>query len=149
MNKWHKVRQLTWRERWVLIQALIALPTLGLWLRWWSCRATLTRSGTDRFFLPSLESQSAGATAEALLRQGRSTARLVRLAATYGLYRAGCLPQSLVLRWLLRRQGIAGDLRIGVRKESGRFEAHAWVEHQGRVLNDGDDVCRRFAPLHI
>jgi hypothetical protein len=46
---------------------------------------------------------------------------------------------------LLRRRGIAGDLRIGVRKEAGRFEAHAWVELGGRVLNDNEDVGERFA----
>jgi hypothetical protein len=61
------------------------------------------------------------------------------------LYRATCLPRSLALWWLLRRRGIAADLRIGVRKEGGRFEAHAWTEWRGTVLNDGDDVGERFA----
>ncbi len=33
----------------------------------------------------------------------------------------------------------------GVRKEQGRFEAHAWVEREGVALNDGSDVNVRFA----
>ena len=55
--------------------------------------------------------------------------------------------QSLALWWLLRRQGIASDLRLGMRKDASRFEAHAWVEYLGRVLNDRNDVHRRFAPF--
>ena len=43
-------------------------------------------------------------------------------------FHTNCLEQSLVLWWLLRRRGIAADLRIGARKDSDRFEAHAWVE---------------------
>ena len=81
------------------------------------------------------------------LDRARATARLVQAAARYGLFRPTCLPQSLVLCWLLRRQGLAGELRIGVRPEPSRLEAHAWVEFQGRPLNDGADVARRFAPF--
>jgi hypothetical protein len=40
---------------------------------------------------------------------------------------------------------MATELRIGVRKSAGALEAHAWVEYQGLVLNDRDDVCQRFA----
>ena len=81
------------------------------------------------------------------LDRARATARLVQAAARYGLFRPTCLPQSLVLWWLLRRQGLAGELRIGVRPEPSRLEAHAWVEFQGQPLNDGADVARRFAPF--
>ena len=41
-----------------------------------------------------------------------------------------------MLWWLLRRRGIAAELRIGARKEFERFEAHAWVEVDSAVLND-------------
>jgi len=51
----------------------------------------------------------------------------------------------LTLWWLLGRQGIASELRIGVRKEQGRFEAHSWVEYEGVTLNDELDVGSRFA----
>jgi hypothetical protein len=49
------------------------------------------------------------------------------------------LIESLVLWWLLRRQGFDGDLRIGVRKHAGQLQAHAWVEHRGQALNDAGD----------
>lgn len=74
-----------------------------------------------------------------------AASRMVRAAARYSVFPTNCLNRSLVLWWLLSRQGIGGDLRIGVRKDAGRFEAHAWVEALGKVLIDGDDVRERFA----
>ncbi len=56
------------------------------------------------------------------------------IAASHGPYRATCLRQSLALWLLLRRRGIPAELRIGVRKEGGDLQAHAWVEHQGATL---------------
>lgn len=78
------------------------------------------------------------------LRESQRIARIVNAAARHGPYRANCLSRSLVASCLLRRRAIACDLRIGVRKEDGRFEAHAWIEHNGAVVNDGIDVRQRF-----
>jgi hypothetical protein len=75
----------------------------------------------------------------------RGVARVVDVAARRGPYGATCLPRSLTLWWLLRRRGIDPELRIGVRKGAGNFEAHAWVEFRGLVLNDSADVRERFA----
>ena len=72
---------------------------------------------------------------------------MIAAAARYGGVRANCLARSEALWWLLWRQGIASDLRIGVSKSHGDFAAHAWVEWKGRVLNDGADVHERFAAL--
>jgi hypothetical protein len=44
-----------------------------------------------------------------------------------------CLPESLVLLWLLSRRGIPSTLVIGAQTSPG-FEAHAWIEHAGRPL---------------
>jgi Transglutaminase-like superfamily len=75
------------------------------------------------------------------------TAQMVQLANRHGFYRASCLQQSLVLWGLLQNQGIESNLKIGVRKSSGKFEAHAWVEYQGYVLNDSQNVQQQFAPF--
>jgi len=55
-------------------------------------------------------------------------------------YESRCLLESLVLLWVLRRAGIPAELFLGVRTIMGPFEAHAWVEYDGRVLNDDDGV---------
>jgi hypothetical protein len=72
-------------------------------------------------------------------------ARLVSIAANHGPYRATCLRQSLALWWLLRRRRIPAELRIGVRKEQGELQAHAWVEHNGQALNDAQGLIASYA----
>ncbi|MGF1482329.1 MAG: lasso peptide biosynthesis B2 protein [Cyanophyceae cyanobacterium] len=72
-----------------------------------------------------------------------ATTRAVRIAARYSRGSA-CLSQSLVLWYLLRRQGIESELCIGVRRTE-QFQAHAWVEYEGMVLNDTPDVRIRYA----
>jgi hypothetical protein len=77
----------------------------------------------------------------------QSTARLVRIAAERGLYRARCLEQSLVLRWLLRKQGIEARILFGARKEDEQIQVHAWVEVNGVAVSDDEGEHRRFSPL--
>jgi len=77
-------------------------------------------------------------------------ARIGTLVNVAGRYVPGlntCLSRSLLLRWLLRRRGIRCELRIGVRLHQGEFQAHAWVEHQGKPINDADDIGLHFAPF--
>jgi hypothetical protein len=56
-----------------------------------------------------------------------------------------CLVRSLCLQWLLRRRGVASELRIGARLVGGQLESHAWVEVDGRPVNDAPDVAERYA----
>jgi hypothetical protein len=57
--------------------------------------------------------------------------------------RALCLEQSLVLYYLLRRQGVAVTYCHGVQPYP--FEAHAWVEYGGEPINDVAEHVKRFA----
>ena len=75
------------------------------------------------------------------------TAQRVRRAAAPLPY-ATCLSRSLALWWLLLRQGIYSELRVGVRKNEGNFEAHAWVEHGGQVLSDRHQIATRFVAFN-
>ncbi len=62
---------------------------------------------------------------EAISRLGRFLAPL----------RISCLPQALVGDLLLRRRGFDVQLKIGVLKKlDDQLVAHAWLEHQGRVI---------------
>jgi transglutaminase superfamily protein len=79
-----------------------------------------------------------------------SVARIAQMelaVASHLPFRTNCLEQSLVLLWLLRRRGIPAELRIGARKESNRFQAHAWVEFDGTVLNDAGAEHLHFVPF--
>jgi hypothetical protein len=141
VSRWQHFRRLSHPERWLLLQAVVLLPLTA-----WAVRLLGFRRW--QAFLASmapLEEMPAGCSAPDRGRQAQGTSRLVEVAARHGLCRVSCLPHSLVLWWLLRRQGIRGDLRIGVRRGEAQFEAHAWVEYLGIALNDRDDVHQRFA----
>jgi hypothetical protein len=141
INKLKKTWHLSRADRWLLVQAFLALPLVALGLRCFGLRrlqANLQRG-------PAMPLGSDYRRTD--LDRARATARLVQVAARHGPFRPTCLPQSLVLWWLLRRQRLAGELHIGVRPEPNRLEAHAWVEFQGLVLNDSENVARRFAPF--
>ena len=63
-------------------------------------------------------------------------AQLTGIAVRHHLWPMVCLPQSLALQALLRRQGLSSELRIGVKRAGGTIHAHAWVEHAGSPLGE-------------
>src|SRR6266436_48042 len=75
----------------------------------------------------------------------RLTVRMVNAAVRHVWRSSTCLEKSLALWRLLKRRGIASELRIGARKADGKFEAHAWVERQGIAVNEPEDVHRHYA----
>ena len=81
------------------------------------------------------------------IEQARQASRAVAIAARYGPYRANCLKRSLVLLRVLRRRGVICELKLGAHLEGGDLSAHAWVQHDGIVLNDDQDIGDRFAML--
>jgi hypothetical protein len=109
-------------------------------------RASLRVRGYNKTF-SSLQSRviaiapAQNANAEEL----RKTSHMVRAAVHHSLLHFTCLEESLGLWYLLRKQGIAPQLRIGVRKENGKFEAHAWVEHGGEALNQPEATHLHYA----
>ncbi len=81
----------------------------------------------------------------AKLEMAERITRAAHSAELHGLGTHNCLERSLTLWWLLRREGIEGELHIGARKNESRFEAHAWVEVRGVVFNDSPDIHKHYA----
>jgi len=138
-DRYRKFQRLSRTEQKLLIRAFAALPVVILSHRLFGF--TQTHS-----FLRRRQPGRDGVVIE-ITRHAVSTARMITAAARYGGVRANCLARSETLWWMLWRQGIASELRIGVRKNHGAFAAHAWIEWQGTVLNDDADVHERFAAL--
>ena len=67
-------------------------------------------------------------------------------ACVWYLKRAACLQRSFVATRLLRRYGFRAELVIGCRPLP--FESHAWVEIDGRVVNDLPQYPRAFTVLN-
>ena len=58
-----------------------------------------------------------------------------------------CLLRSLLLFWLLKARGEQAELLIGVSKETGLLESHAWIECYGKIVGENDSGPLRFATL--
>ena len=59
---------------------------------------------------------------------------------------ASCLTQALAAHVMLSRMGEEPSMHIGVATDRGAFEAHAWLELNGRPLV-GDRELDRYARL--
>ena len=78
------------------------------------------------------------------LSAAQDLANLASIAGRHGVIKATCLRQSLLLYWLLRRRGLDPQLKLGVRKQDGIFDAHAWVELEGVALAQTDRAHHPF-----
>ena len=66
-------------------------------------------------------------------------------ACVWYVKRAACLQRSVIATWLLRRRGLRAELVIGYRPLP--FESHAWVEVDGRIVNDRPQYQQVFSVL--
>ena len=139
---WERFRRFSALDRQVqkvFLHALVLLPMITLSLRWRGFRAT---QASLTFLLSNAHPESGTA---AVNTNASATARMVEAADRHGLVHPSCLAKSLTLWWLLARQGIPSQLRIGVRKEIEKFEAHAWVDCDGTALNEPDEHHQHYA----
>ena len=139
---WERLRRFSALERparGLFLRAVVLLPLVVLSLRWRGFRET--QAALQRF-LPKANPEPDAALASKITEL---TAHMVNAADRHGLVHASCLAKSLTLWWLLGRQGIPSQLRIGTRKEKEKFEAHAWVERDGTALNEPDEPHHHYA----
>ena len=126
------------KARGLFLRAAVLLPLISLSLRLRGFRKTQT---TLQKLLSSPNGAGDGSPREAT----NLTVRMVRAAVRHGFGHPTCLEESLALWWLLGRQGISTEMRIGVRKHSEKFEAHAWVEREGAALNEPEALHEHYA----
>jgi hypothetical protein len=75
-----------------------------------------------------------------------AVADAVALAACLYWKRVQCLQRCVCMAALLRRRGVPARLVIGYRPVP--FLSHAWVEVDGKVVNDSPVYQRRLQVLH-
>ncbi len=120
MRKLRRWMQLSWRERGVLVRAVLHL----LMARYRG--ASVERRASAR---RTIDGGLKPAAPQLLAWAVYTAARNVPFATT-------CLDRAVALFRMLRAEGLEAELRIGVRTEEGALAAHAWVEHHGAVLLD-------------
>jgi hypothetical protein len=69
--------------------------------------------------------------------------RAVNYACAWYPKRCMCLQRSFVTTCLLRKYGITAQMVLGAQKLP--FKAHAWVEVDGRAVNERGDVQSSYA----
>jgi Transglutaminase-like superfamily len=133
--KWLRLWRRPRAEKWLAVQSLVVclLSVIALHLigfgRW---KRILWASSGGGNLGPTTSSHRDASTA----RVYASVLDMVARNTPLGL--VTCLPRSLTLWWLLRRHGVESELRIGVRRESARIVAHAWVVCHGAVVGETD-----------
>lgn len=132
-----RLRWLQRGERRLLVEAPVVLPAVALALRMRGLRWVQARLRLG---------EPTPGTGVGDVGLARRIAWCVYAGAAHGPWPANCLQRSVVTLWYLKRRQIEGQLRIGVRRGTdGRLDFHAWVEHDGHVINDEPDVRRRYA----
>jgi len=138
-EKLRRFRKLDGRAQKMFLRALVMLPIVSVGLRALGFRAVQTALGI------AIPGPNSAGTPDFIQTRIVLTAHMVNSADRHGRVHASCLAKSLTLWCLLGRQGIPSQLRIGTRKENGKFAAHAWVERDGVALNEPDDHHRHYA----
>lgn len=133
MRALSRLARLSWRERSSLLGALglVWAIRLRLWLQGYArTRAALAGAPPAYRHSPIFIAWSV-----------RQAARLTPWAT--------CLVQGLAVQHLMTRSGYASDLRIGARRGvDQKFEAHAWVVHDGDVIIGGtEQEVGSYSPL--
>jgi hypothetical protein len=133
MRVFRKLLLLTPRDRRMLTSALftVAVVRASLWIFPFSVTQRFCASPRHRARL--LQSAQGHTCIERVCSA-------VTIASRY-IPSATCLTQALAANFLLQRRGHPTTLRIGVAKDlSGKLEAHAWLENNGRVIIGGPDA---------
>jgi len=132
----------TERGRWaashhrLVAEALLIALALEPQLRWGRFTTVLNRSGDVE---PRADDRHS--TVDTLRRA-------IRFAYAVLPFPRTCLRESLVLRRMCARRGVATVLRIGVQRLPSGLASHAWLEDAaGRVLTEALDHYVALAPL--
>lgn len=129
---WERLRRyraLPRNTRLLFLRAVCLLPVISLSLK-------MRGFGATQRWLENAAPKQASAGGSNMAQGVADVVRAVGAAGRHGFGHPTCLEQSLAIWWLLRRQSVSSQLRIGVRKNAGKFEAHAWVECEGKVLGE-------------
>jgi len=127
-------------ERRLFFHSVFLIPAIAAAVRIWGLHKTLCWMESHAKQLFSQEKQAK----EQPMCDPQRILRMVEAGARHGLVHGNCLSQSLVLWFLLRRNFWNARFCVGGRHTHASFEAHAWVELHGEVLNDQDHLRETF-----
>ncbi len=139
---WRKLRQRTWSERWLLLEA-------AWWLTLLAAALNVVAFNRLTAWLGLTQAATGQEPPQPLQPEAIAVGWAVEAVAARTPWTSTCLAQALAGAQMLRRRGIASALTLGVAltpdKETG-MAAHAWLQHGG-VLLTGGGGHQRFTPI--
>lgn len=140
-HKLNTFLKLSFLEKSLVIQGLILLPLIHFYLQLKGLKKTqvLLTKLVPKFKQINNNNHNN-------LSQIFRIAKTIKIISKYYPF-ATCLRQSLLLWYLLKKEGIESKLCIGVRKEKKQLLAHAWVEYQGFAINETNNINQIFVNL--
>ena len=137
-GKLARFRQLPVADRWLLIRAIFWLGIARIILLAMPFRRLSERLATEA-------NQPATQPDPALLQR---VGFAVRAADNNVPWRSDCFPQAIAARMLLKRQGYATTIHLGVEKaQGGDIAGHAWLTCGDEVVTGGDERDR-YTEMH-
>ncbi len=147
MKKIRRFLGLSFFEKKLFIQAfiLLAIVKLGLWGLSFQTLLKITKGLEQWQFRPSAPLKQMSHHCQGEIN---CCVQMIDRATWYMPGRAKCLARALTAQILLRRLRYPTELRIGVKKGSGKpLEAHAWVELYGQVIIGQVSELTHFIPF--
>ena len=131
-NKLNKLLALSPDEWWLMLNAMFLLPVVTLMLTIFGFKRCQQLMGhfmlTESIHVKSRDSQE---------ERIRIIYRMVNIVMKHGTYSENCLKHSLILWWLLAKNGIESEIIFGVEDDlDKKFSAHAWIRCNGKDLFD-------------
>lgn len=141
MSRLLKFTKLPAEEKILFTKAFFLVTAVRLVL--WLIPFKLLQKSLAGSFLPETETrQTDWEKIKNIVRAVRSVSRVVPAAT--------CLTQALAASLLIRSCGEHSELKIGVAKdEQARFQAHAWLETDGRIIIGKLPEHKRFMVLNF
>ena len=157
MKSLHKFWLLSWDDRILFLTAWVILSCLrlGLWLLPFRLLMRLLSIQPHHAIASPFNRKKYAAPVLSMLDKSDDCQVSVEIITwaveTASRYTPGgvkCLARALTTQLLMKRYGYVPTLQIGVAKgKDGKLEAHAWIEHQGKVAIGNLADLSRFVPL--
>ena len=140
VDKLARLRELPCRQRALLPMCLAGIMATHLALTLFGYQRT------NRLIERFTHHDATRPATEAQMQNARDLARIIEIAGRHGPVQHSCLRRSLMLYGLLRRKCLRRTLELGLSTQptTTAFEAHAWVELEGKRLLDSDSAYAIF-----
>jgi len=146
VSKLKQFFDLNFHDRWLFLHAFISLPIIEIGIRVFGLKKAMRFLATKKTAKRKPNTSPNEPLAETALHE----AALIRTAARNVPLPARCVARTLYQWRRLLKQGCETTVCIGMEQaDDTGFHAHAWLEHEGTVLNDDPAAISSFQTVRL